>query len=83
MDDKNIFKLLKKGEKLQDRMRKVLRKNNLENFQIEYLPKDDFEEWKALYEQSIILTKEISSLIENENFLKRNTVLNFKKNNQL
>jgi len=60
----DLLNLFRKGEDLQNKMRIIFKKNNLENSEIQFLPKDDFERWKNLHEESVILTKKISFHVE-------------------
>lgn len=60
---KKLEELFKRGEDLQAQMRVLFDKNNLPSAHLEFLPKEDFEEWKKLREESDILTKEICLII--------------------
>lgn len=64
MESIDLLTLFKKGEDLQNKMRIIFKKNNLLNSEIQFLPKEDFEIWKNLHEESVILTKKISSHVE-------------------
>lgn len=60
---RELEELFKQGQSLQDKMRLLFNKNNLPTSELKLLPKEDFEEWKKLHEESNILTKKISSLV--------------------
>ena len=63
-----LLKLFKEGEELQSKMREIFKENELEISDLRYLPKDDFELWLGFYEQSIVLTKKISFMVNNNKF---------------
>lgn len=58
-----LEELFKEGESLQAQMRALFDKNNLPSAHLEFLPKEDFEEWKKLHEESNILTNKICLII--------------------
>jgi hypothetical protein len=58
-----LEELFKQGESLQEKMRVLFNKNNLPTSELRLLPKEDFEEWKKLHEESNILTKKISLIV--------------------
>lgn len=64
MESIDLITLFKKGEDLQNKMRNIFKKNNLHNSEIQFLPKEDFEIWKDLHEESVFLTKIISSQVK-------------------
>lgn len=66
MESIDLLTLFKKGEDLQNRMRIIFKKNNLQNSEIQFLPEEDFETWKNLHEESVILTKKISSYVKKD-----------------
>lgn len=52
-----LEELFKDGENIQAQMRLLFKKNNLPSADLQFLPKEDFEEWKRLHEESNVLTK--------------------------
>lgn len=67
MESIDLITLFKKGEELQGKMRSIFKKNNLDNSELQFLPKEDFEIWKILHEESVALTKKISCHINTNN----------------
>lgn len=66
MEKDNIEILFRKGAALQEEMSSIFKRNNLNNTQLKYLPKKEFELWMNLHNESIILTKKISKIISNK-----------------
>lgn len=58
-----LEELFKQGEDIASKMKTLFLKNNLPTAHLEFLPKEDFEEWKILYEQRSVLDKKICSII--------------------
>ncbi|WP_289057625.1 hypothetical protein [uncultured Flavobacterium sp.] len=63
MENNDLEILIRKGVSLQEEMRKLFKNNNLKNGQLKYLPKNDFEKWIALHNESNILSKKIAEIV--------------------